>query len=589
MKIFFLKFLKRALLVFFFLSFCRVLCGEIIPSSRRIDWNPGVRGGIPNRAVVYATLSPGENIQSAINSCPSNQVVKLNPGNYSVGGSISLKSGVTLRGAGIGNTVISASSGNSVVNWNNGFDYNFSSPAKNLVSPTKGNVSITTSAPHGWLVGDILLVDMLENANGNPPVSHIGSLGSASWVSRNNGTRPIGQLVKVVAVINSTTVNIDPPLYWSYDNSPQALKLTGLIHYAGLEDLTINNLSNSRRDTTEVFGAINCWMKNVELRGSYRRAIWFYAGLWFTMEHCLVVGGVPIGTDKQAQYTSDRSYGPFIGICSASLFQDNIMEKLTMGIAFEGPGSGNVFAYNFITNIWWRDTGDSPRRFGMLMHGPHPFMNLYEGNWSSDRIRADEYWGTSSHFISLRNRIIQSDRGPYNSQTWTVDVERRNWYWSFVGNLFGGYSGDGYESNYEYINGESVPYSEERATIWKIGYNSLGTGGTLYDYSTLQTMIRWGNWCYRTNDTIAGSGITWHISGVQDVNDRDIPKSYYLTSKPSWFGFLSWPPYNPTNSSIAALSHTNIPAGYRYVYGIDPDNGQAIQPLPPINLRITNL
>ena len=42
----------------------------IIPTERNFAWNPGLmsKGGIPNRSTVCATLSPGGNIQAALDS-----------------------------------------------------------------------------------------------------------------------------------------------------------------------------------------------------------------------------------------------------------------------------------------------------------------------------------------------------------------------------------------------------------------------------------------------------------------------------------------------------------------------------------------
>lgn len=222
-----------------------------------------------------------------------------------------------------------------------------------------------------------------------------------------------------------------------------------------------------------------------------------------------------------------------------------------------------------MTNMWWRNTGDSPRRFGPLMHGPHPMMNLIEGNWSAGRIRADETWGTSSHFTALRNRIVQYDRGVDDGQTWTIELERGNQYWSFIGNLLGGSSGGGVnEDNYELINGESAPQYSTSSSIWKLGYENLGEDATRYDSRVLTSALRWGNWSHRTNDSISGSGITWHTNNVTDANDFAIPNSYYLSSKPAIFGFLAWPPYDPNSPTLN--SPTNIPAGYRFYFGTNP-------------------
>ena len=86
---------------------------QIIPSSRVTTWkgHVGVPGGIPNRTTIYTTVSAGASaatINSAIAACPSNQVVMLSAGTYTISSSINLKSGVTLRGAGMGSTILNS-------------------------------------------------------------------------------------------------------------------------------------------------------------------------------------------------------------------------------------------------------------------------------------------------------------------------------------------------------------------------------------------------------------------------------------------------------------------------------------------------
>src|SRR5712691_7875382 len=81
----------------------------ILDPTRAIDWSKaGVAGGIPNRSTVCATLNPGATsaqIISAINACPSGQVVFLNAGNYTnLSGMSVTRSNVTLRGAGADQT-----------------------------------------------------------------------------------------------------------------------------------------------------------------------------------------------------------------------------------------------------------------------------------------------------------------------------------------------------------------------------------------------------------------------------------------------------------------------------------------------------
>ena len=72
----------------------------------------------------------------------------------------------------------------------------------------------------------------------------------------------------------------------------------------------------------------------------------------------------------------------------------------------------------------------------------------------------------------------------------------------------------------------------------------------------------------------------WYTNNVQNPADHGIPNSYYLTSKPAFFGSLTWPPFNPA-AGLAGASITNIPAGYRFVYGTNPPSGSTSNQ-PPV-------
>jgi hypothetical protein len=91
---------------------------SIIPADRNFTWNPGMmsKGGIPNRTTICATLSPsgGDDtaaIQARLDSCPSGQVVMLNPGTFIVNNLLLLHSPITLRGSGKGSTILYKTNG----------------------------------------------------------------------------------------------------------------------------------------------------------------------------------------------------------------------------------------------------------------------------------------------------------------------------------------------------------------------------------------------------------------------------------------------------------------------------------------------
>lgn len=565
----------------------------IIPSSRVISWDPGVRGGIPNATTIYTTLTSSATaaqINTAITNASAAwvssgrtvlQVVLLGAGTYSINATIIMKSGVVLRGGGLGVTILQGAAsftGNSLISWTNGFD-DFGGTSKDLVNPQKGDTTITTTTAHGWSVGDYVIIDQLKNAAGDPPIDNVGVDGTATWLGRSSGTRCAGQIAKITATPTSTTATISPGLFFSYYNAPQAAKGTGWVESAGIEDLTIDNLTSSRTDSITLFGAINPWMLRIQSTGGYRRHIWNYASLWLSIEHCVFYGGVPVGTDNQSQYGSDRAYGFFMGPwCTAAICTNSVFQKLSLAIAPEGCVAGCVFSYNYFFDMWWKaESGPQyPRRFGFISHGGSPLMNLIEGNWSGGRFRADHNWGTGSFYTVARNRFIQVNRGSPAAQVWTMDWERGQWYHSFVGNIIGG--GGVTETRNSYVNGESRPYESSTATIWSIGYNSVvASDSTNYDAGALNTSLRWRNWVSRLSNGSAGSGIEDIPNNVVDTGDTTVPESYYLNARPSW-AVQFWPIYDP--NAPTSDGPENLPAYAWY-------NNQTYTDYRPTGLSVT--
>jgi hypothetical protein len=179
-------------------------------------------------------------------------------------------------------------------------------------------------------------------------------------------------------------------------------------------------------------------------------------------------------------------------------------------------------------------------------------------------------WFTATHPTGNQNLI-------------SVNIGRWNNYFNLVGNVLGtsSFSGTG-------LFQPETPFSYASQVIYKLGFPNMGNNGftgtwgptTPPDYTTqsahqsgsnsLQeldlnvknTMIRHGNYDYR-NKTIA-----WDPA----ITDLTIPNSYFRTSKPAYFGSLTWPPFDPAlpPGAFNDANLAKIPAGYRFVHGADP-------------------
>ena len=296
----------------------------------------------------------------------------------------------------------------------------------------------------GGALATIILIDQLEDPTGDPPITNIGSEGTCTWCGRSSGNE---------------TLSDSGRRYWLYRQArlPRLIRhSTGITKRLrsrresrwldstdyGIEDLTVDNSVSNAFDTVYFHFAINCWLLRVELKGSHRRMVEMYGGLWNTIRSCTLHDGVPATPTVGPQYGPDRAYGVFLGPWpTACLIEDNIFYALSLMISLEGAPSGNVIAYNFFKDSYYNDPDWGRLTIGC--HGAHPMMNLIEGNHAEDKFDADFYHGSSSHQTFFRNRMFNQPGKLYGS--WGFDIYMKSHYYNIVGNVLG----TNYENKYE--------------------------------------------------------------------------------------------------------------------------------------------
>jgi hypothetical protein len=552
-----------------------------VPADRSVTWqgNVGVKGDIPYRSTIYKTLSPsgGDDssaIQTAINNCPSGSVVQLGAGTFKLATAITMKAGITVRGAGMGKTVLQGQSG-MTGNYMVGFkganaSYNLSnSPSINVIGGLgKGSTTISTAAPHGWAVGDYVAIDQLNNASADPPVSTVGTNGSAcTWCGRANGTRALGQMVKIVAVPSATSATVEIPLYWNFNASltPQGTKVQGIVADAGIEDLSIDNTvsaNSGQSDDGTVYmnDTVGSWLLRVEIIGSYKNMIRLYGGYRDTIRGCRFHEGTPALPVNGPQYDTSRAYG--INLCqwaSAILIENNEFYHLAMSIVNDGPVSGNVISYNYFHDNY---NSVSWQQDAIANHGAHPMMNLYEGNLAVGlTMGGDNIWGTSSNNTMFRNRITNSHT--FTSRTWAIDLYQHVLYYNMVGNVIGDSTDTIRVLDYMDFNISNTH------TIFKTGYVSGGDSTAAgNDSRVLATLLTHGNW-----DSVSNT-VNWNGN-----DDRTLPSSLYLTAKPAWWGTMQWPAIGPDVSPMypaAPVTGSGTPWG---------SSNAKVAPAPPTALK----
>jgi hypothetical protein len=219
-------------------------------------------------------------------------------------------------------------------------------------------------------------------------------------------------------------------------------------------------------------------------------------------------------------------------------------------------GAGNVIGYNY-TERSEQDGNPYWFIFHMGSHGGHTYMNLYEGNVTG-KMGADSYWGSGSHAMYFRNRILRQNIGttiPNNQEMTAINIEALNYYYTFLGNIVGTFGCDGVV--------EQIPYGSpsgdhiNNPVLWKIGFMGTAEVGYPTDPKVAQTLLKAGNWECATN------AVQWD----PNISDHNIPDSLYLTSTPAWFGILPWPPFTPERQGFNPSNPNKIPAQVRFENG----------------------
>src|SRR5215469_15461823 len=188
-------------------------------------------------------------------------------------------------------------------------------------------------------------------------------------------------------------------------------------------------------------------------------------------------------------------------------------------------------------------------------------MNLFEGNYTT-KLAHDDTFGSANYNTSFRCYFL-NDSGALSAPKlarWAVDIQNHSWYNSVVGCVVG-QPGD---------NG--VQYADQNTSNSTLASYRLGFWGPS-TYAPYDSNVQNTTYIHGTYDYI-GNTTTWNSGNP----DHTLPNSLYLSSKPSWWGNLSWPPFGPDLNPMIGTIHAQL----RYQNGGVP----ARAPMPPTGLRI---
>jgi len=525
-----------------------LLLSGILPPERRVDWRPGIPGGIPTRSTQCADVTQppygavGDGIaddtiaiQSAIDACPAGAVVFVPAGTYRVTSGLALQTGVVLRGAGPAATRIEGDGvAEKAIIQAGSWDESNSPETAVTGGLAKESAMLTVAESSVFVVGDFVIIDQLNDDDLVRAAGEQVDPGESpcSWGSRNDGTRLLGQIV-VVTSISGNSVGIDPPLAMplSANLQPAMSRVRRqMTTDVGIEDLAVADRAyrGDNNANLRFWGVAYSWIRNVESAD--------VSGRHIQLTKCFRCEVRDSYTHHAHVYDPGaNAYGIVLdNQTSESLVENSIVYFLNAGLMTSSCGPGNVVGYNFSDSMFARDDPTAGWLMADLIgnHCAHPYMVLFEGNMSA-QISNDNIHGSSSHQTYFRNAIDRQHANYVHTNN-LVDIvfAANNRFMNVVGNVLGKPGDDAIAgARYEDESGNC----RENVAVYRLGYPSNCAVDTIIDPQVETSLLRHGNYDYFDNSVVWDPGIAEHA----------LPPSLYLDLAPQWFGAVPWPPIGP--------------------------------------------
>jgi hypothetical protein len=555
-----------------------VSASNLLPAERRTLWKPGVSGGIRNRTTVCQTVDASTygngasdataGIQAAINACPAGQVVQLSAGTFTIGltgGYVLVNKGITLRGAGPGQTTLQKTNGATPGSYRPGpypapviivgaarWDNGRGSSTNLTADAVKGAYSVSVSSAAAFSAGQFVLLDELSNASWqadpagrgqiwaspdfrvvwqrhNPPASGDDPFPDVlSWFSRPD--RPTNEM-KQIDHLTGNNVFFTTPIHISYRAAQSAQLSTygdAFVQYAGVEDLKV--IGGDDGNFRFAFAA-NCWAKNIDNTG--------WLGQGFGLDYSFHI-------EVRESYVHDAAWpepgggGYAIALAHGTaedLIENCIIFKANKMMVANAAGTASVFGYNYaddgmiLTNNNWIEVGLNASHLAGSHHVL--FEGNYSFNWDSDKTH-----GNATYHTVFRNHL-RGVRRDFGDSTSAANRPKRcagatfySYWHSFLGNVLGA---EGQMSGWVYQSG-----SMNSPSIFLLGWDDYSPYPV--DPNVAATTLRHGNFDYLTNS----------VSWDPNISDHALPSSMYLSGKPAFFDAGSgytWPWVDPTGST----------------------------------------
>jgi hypothetical protein len=592
--------------------------GQIIPARRTVPWSsatvgvppglaPTYSNGVPYRTTIFtnaATAGCDTNglvdcaplLGGLIAACPAGQVVYVPAGKYLCNEMVNIgkTSEVTLRGAGVGRTIIidGSTASRLCLFWIGSGNPEGSVRVVGGMNTGSSNLIVTATSAGGYSLfpGCMITVGHADDTN----FVH-NLVNQPYWGAPTSNTNNLTQVTMVTA-INGTNISIWPPLIWNFTNTLNpwcCIFAPGTAFHDSIEDLTIthsNSLTGAVGQCQDSIFAIQCsqcWLRNVE--SAYVQAYHFlgYYLNQFTVRDCYF--------HEAANYGPSQGAGlVFYQWCCNSLVENNIYYRCSPAVEINGASSDNVFSYNYSYETLDCPPASQSQQITLAdfdcNHGAHNVMNLWEGN-VGPTFQSDSYFGSCSHQTLFRN-YFSAAHALANQFLRAIDLCEWSDYFNIVGNVLGSpavtnLSGQLLWSGGGGIYDMSAPnYSYNLPVIYRFGYPHLGnTSYTTNAFNPLPSDFDAsdnGPRDLKVEATVLLLDNYDYVNHAVINPTNNLPASLFYASQPCWWTGKNWPPIGPDLTPMVSP----IPAQARFNAIMHPPPIVVAAPSPPRNLHI---
>jgi hypothetical protein len=342
-------------------------------------------------ATGYGETDDTAAFEAAMSALAKPGVLRIPAGTYRLRRTLSLASGVVLRGDGAQKSLLVFDLGGASDPCLDFTTYNSRSWTNFTADTALGATSITVASAKYMTAGAWVEIEQQND----PARMYTDPEWDQDWAQS-----VVGQFARVVSV-SGTTVTLDRPLRIDFTRALTArARVYSMGQNVGIEDLGLRREdAGSGGETIHFKYAANCWVRRVE-------------SLYTVSAHVYAESSAAIEvTDSTFKYSHDygdggRGYGVSLGRhVSDCLVQNNVFETLRHAMIVSQGANGNVFGYNFSTIRKCETTAWTP--CDISLHGHFPFRNLFEGNMVEE-IDITDYWGPAGPGnVLLRNIVSQ--------------------------------------------------------------------------------------------------------------------------------------------------------------------------------------